>query len=114
MAATPTVNIVIPQGADFSELFTSTESDGSATNLSGYSAQAKIKKHPGASSSTSFSVSITGSTGEVTISLTDTQTAALTSGRYYYDVFLTSGGGVVSRMVEGQAFVTAGISTGVG
>ena len=111
MAATPTVNIVIPQGADFSELFTSTESDGSATNLS---AQAKIKKHPGASSSTSFSVSITGSTGEVTISLTDTQTAALTSGRYYYDVFLTSGSGVVSRMVEGQAFVTAGISTGVG
>ena len=76
--------------------------------------QAKIKKQPGATSSTSFSVSITGSTGEVTISLTDTQTAALTSGRYYYDVFLTSGGGVVSRMVEGQAFVTAGISTGVG
>lgn len=111
MASTPVVNIVIPQGADFSELFTSTETDGSATNLAGYTAAAKIKKHPGATSSTSFSISITGSTGEVTISLSDTQTTNLEPGRYYYDVYLTSGSGVVSRMVEGMAFVTAGITT---
>lgn len=111
MAATPVVNIVIPQGTDFSELFTSTESDGTATNLTGYSGAAKIKKHPGASTSTSFSVSITASTGEVTISLTDTQTTDLEPGRYYYDVYLTSSLGNVSRMVEGMAFVTAGITT---
>ena len=111
MAATPVVNIVIPQGTDFSELFTSTESDGTATNLTGYSGAAKIKKHPGASTSTSFSVSITASTGEVTISLTDTQTTDLEPGRYYYDVYLTSNVGTVSRMVEGMAFVTAGITT---
>jgi flagellar hook assembly protein FlgD len=111
MASTPVVNIVIPQGTDFSELFTSTESDGSASNLVGYTGAAKIKKHPGASTSTSFSVSIIGSTGEVTISLTDTQTTDLEPGRYYYDVYLTSGSGSVSRMVEGMAFVTAGITT---
>ena len=112
MASTPVVNIVIPQGADFSELFTSTESDGSATNLTGYSAAAKIKKHPGASTSTSFSVSITASTGEVTISLTDTQTTSLNPGRYYYDVVLKSPSGSLSRLVEGMAFVNAGITTG--
>ena len=111
MAAVPTVNIVIPQGTTFSELFTSTESDGSATNLAGYTGVSKIRKYPGASDSTSFSVSITGSTGEVTISMASSITQTLKPGRYYYDVYLTSASDVVSRMVEGQAMVTAGIST---
>tara|TARA_A100001201_G_scaffold97069_1_gene83769 strand:+ start:401 stop:733 length:333 start_codon:yes stop_codon:yes gene_type:complete len=109
--ATPVVNITIPQGTDFSEVFTSTESDGSASNLVGFTGASKIKKHPGATSSQSFSVSITGSTGEVSIAMTAGKTVALDPGRYYYDVVLTSGTGSVSRMVEGMAIVTAGITT---
>lgn len=111
MAVNPVTNISIPQGADFSKTFTSKESDGSASNLAGYSAAAKIKKHYDASTSTSFSISITASTGEVAISLTDTQTTDLDPGRYYYDVVLTSGSGSKSRLVEGMAFVRAGITT---
>jgi hypothetical protein len=111
MAVNPVINISIPQGSDFSETFVSTESDGSTSNLAGYSAAAKIKKHSGASASTSFSISITASIGEVTISLTDTQTTDLDPGRYYYDVVLTSGSGSKSRLVEGMAFVRAGITT---
>ena len=109
--ATPVVNITIPQGTDFSEVFTSTESDGSASNLVGFTGASKIKKHPGATSSQSFSVSITGSTGEVSIAMTAGKTVGLVPGRYYYDVVLTSGTGSVSRMVEGMAIVTAGITT---
>ena len=45
MTVNPVINIVIPQGFDFSEIFQSTESDGSASNLSGYSGSAKLKKH---------------------------------------------------------------------
>jgi len=111
MAVNPVINISIPQGSDFSETFVSAESDGSASNLAGYSGTAKLKKHYGATESTSFSVSITSSIGEVTISLTDTQTTNLEPGRYYYDVRLTSGAGSVSRLVEGMAFVRAGITT---
>ena len=37
MAANPVINITIPQGFDFEETFTSTETDGSASNLAGYS-----------------------------------------------------------------------------
>jgi len=109
--ATPVVNITIPQGTDFSEVFTSTESDGSASNLTGYTGASKVKKHPGATSSQSFTVSITGSIGEVSIAMTAGKTVALDPGRYYYDVVLTSGSGSVSRMVEGMAIVTAGITT---
>ena len=111
MAVNPVINISIPQGSDFSETFVSTESDGSASNLAGYSGAAKLKKHYDATDSTSFSVSITAVTGEVTISLTDDQTTSLTPGRYYYDVRLTSGSGARSRLVEGMAFVRAGITT---
>ena len=111
MAVNPVVNISIPQGADFTKTFTSKESDGSVTNLSGYSAEAKIKKHYTSTTSTSFSVGITSTTGEVTISMPSTTTVSLDSGRYYYDVKLTSGTGAVSRLVEGMAFVRAGVAT---
>ena len=111
MAAVPSVNIIIPQGTDFSEIFSSTETDGSPSNLSGYSGNSKIRKHPGATASESFSVNITGSTGEVSIAMTSGKTALLKPGRHYYDVYLTSATGTVSRMVEGMAMVTAGITT---
>lgn len=111
MASNPVINITIPQGADFSETFVSTESNGSATNLTGYSGEAKLKKHAGVSTSTSFSVSITAATGEVAIALTSGKTTNIKPGRYFYDVRLTSSTGSVSRLVEGMAIVTAGIST---
>lgn len=111
MTANPVINITIPQGADFSETFLSKESNGSASNLSGYSGVAKLKKHSEATTSTSFSVNITGLTGEVAIAMTSGTTTGLKPGRYYYDVRLTSSSGAVSRLVEGMALVTAGIST---
>jgi hypothetical protein len=111
MASNPVINISIPQGADFTETFLSKESNGAASNLAGYTGIAKIKKHSGATTSKSFSVTITGATGEVSIAMTSGATVTLEPGRYYYDVRLTSGSGAVSRLVEGMALVTAGIST---
>ena len=111
MAATPEVNIVIAQGVNFSEVFTSTETDGSASNLQGYSGASKIKKYPESPTSESFSVNITAATGEVSIAMTAGKTVKLKPGRYYYDVVLTSGSGVLSRLVQGSAMVTAGITT---
>ena len=112
MAATPVINIVIPQGSTFSEIFLSTESDGSITNLTGYTGTASMKKWYGSGTKTNFSVSITVATGEVALTLTSSQTASLEPGRYYYDVRLESSGGSVSRLVEGMALVRAGITTG--
>lgn len=112
MAVNPVINISIPQGADFSETFVSAESDGSVSNLDGYTGTAKMKKHYDSPTSTTFSVSITSGIGEVTISLPASTTSGLKPGRYNYDVRLESGTGDVSRLVEGMAFVTAGITTG--
>jgi hypothetical protein len=111
MAVNPVINISISQGSDFSETFVSTESNGTVSNLDGYSGAAKMKKHPGATTSTSFTVSIIAAIGEVAIAMTSGVTNGLEPGRYYYDVKLTSGSGAVSRLVEGMAFVRAGITT---
>jgi hypothetical protein len=113
MAATPVVNITIQQGQDFSEVFTSTENDGSASNLSGYLGFSYIKKHPDSTKYQDFQVSITGSTGEVSVAMTSGKTSKLDPGRYYYDIVLKSPSGSLSRFVEGMALVNAGITTGI-
>jgi hypothetical protein len=48
--------------------------------------------------------------GTVSIALTAAQTNALASGRYVYDVEITSSGGVVTRVLEGQVEVTPGVT----
>ena len=104
-------NIFIDQGTDFSITVDVTDTSGSALNMSGYSASAQIRKTYGSSSvSSTFSTSIAEGTGQVTLSLTDTQTTALESGRYVYDLNVTSGGGQTTRVVEGQAIVTPGVT----
>jgi len=104
-------NIFIDQGTDFSITVDVTDTSGGALNMSGYSAAAQIRKTYGSSSvSSTFSTSIAEATGQVTLSLTDTQTTALESGRYVYDLNVTSGGGQTTRVVEGQAIVTPGVT----
>jgi|TARA_B100001094_G_scaffold327456_1_gene385698 hypothetical protein len=104
-------NIFIDQGTDFSITVDVTDTSGGALNMSGYSAAAQIRKTYGSSSvSSTFSTSIAENTGQVTLSLTDTQTTALESGRYVYDLNVTSGGGQTTRVVEGQAIVTPGVT----
>ena len=44
------------------------------------------------------------------MSLTDTVTTAMTSGRYVYDVVLTDSSGDKTRVLEGQAILTPGVS----
>ena len=61
--------------------------------------------------SATFTVSFPDRTdGRVKISLSSTITSALRPGRYCYDILLDSGT-AKTRVVEGSALVTAGITT---
>ena len=46
----------------------------------------------------------------VTLNLTDTQTTALDSGRYVYDIIQTASDGLKTRLMEGQLIVTPSVS----
>lgn len=104
-------NLYIDQGTDFSVTVDVTDSAGEILELSGYTASAQIRKTYSSSSvSATFSTSISELSGQVTLSLTDTQTSAIEAGRYVYDLNITSGGGTTTRVVEGQAIVTPGVT----
>ena len=105
-------NIFIDQGATFTTTLTINDSNGSALDLTNYTAIAQIRKSPSSSTSTSFTVAFASdrTTGQLTISLTDTQTTALEAGRYNYDVLITASGGDKTRAVEGIANVNASVS----
>lgn len=99
-------NIIIDQGTTFSTVINLTDDNGDPIDLTGYSGDAEMRKHYTSSNSQSFSVSLGGTGGTVTLSLSASQTANLTAGRYVYDVEVTSGSNVVSRIVEGIVTVT--------
>ena len=104
-------NIFIDQGADFTTTVTVTDSNGDAVSLVGYSALAQIRKSYSSSTSTDFTTSISNASGgEITITLSDTQTAALEAGRYLYDVLITASGGDKTRVVEGQVTVNPSVT----
>ena len=105
-------NIFIDQGATFSKTITVKDTSGNALNLTGFTAIAQIRKSPSSSTSTAFTVAFVSprTTGQITISLTDTQTTALEAGRYNYDVLITSGTNVKTRVVEGIATVNPSVS----
>ena len=104
-------NIFIDQGATFTTTVTVTDSNGDAVNLSGYSVAAQIRKTFLSSSATAFTATISNaSSGEITISLTDTHTTALEAGRFVYDVLITASGGTKTRVVEGQVTVNPSVT----
>ncbi len=105
-------NIIIDAGADFNQIFTLEGSNNSALNLSGYSATAKMKKHPASLNDTaSFSVSIVNAQlGQLKISLGSATTKDIKPGRYSYDILLVSNAGIKSRVIGGSAIVTAGVT----
>jgi hypothetical protein len=110
--AVPAVNLTIDKGTDFEATFTVTNSDGSAFSLNNYAATAKIRKHPTASASKSFSTTITVATGEIKISMSAANTSGLTAGRNYYDLIITnSSTNKITKVFEGTAIVTDTVST---
>ncbi len=105
-------NLTVNTGTTFSQIFTLESADtNSATDLTGYSASAQMRKHPGSSSATDFSTTITDPTGgKIRVGLTTSQTSSLKPGRFMYDVLITDAAGEVTRVLEGSVLVREGVT----
>jgi hypothetical protein len=105
-------NIFIDQGADFSTTVTISDSSNSALDLTGYTALAQVRKTYESTTSTAFTATFASdrTTGQITISLTDTQTSTLEHGRYVWDLLITDAAGSKTRVVEGIATVNPSVS----
>jgi hypothetical protein len=51
-------------------------------------------------------ISVTGAAGQFDVHATAAQTGAIDEGTYYYDIEITSQGGIVTRLAQGQIVVT--------
>jgi hypothetical protein len=105
MAAVSVVNLTIHKGTYFEETFQLAAEDSSGLNLINNIATAKLRKHPSSPTSHTFSTTLTVADSTVKISMGSTITTALPSGRCYYDVILTTSGGMISKVVEGNVIV---------
>lgn len=105
-------NLVVYQGSDFQNTFFVTDDNGAQFDLTDYTGESKIKKHYSSSASTAMQVNINPpeNSGSVTLTLTNSVTAAMTPGRYVYDVVLTSSFGIKSRVLEGILTVVEGVT----
>jgi len=104
-------NLTVDQGSTFSASIDITDTEDNILVLTGYTVAGQIRKTYDSSTAVNFTGSVSNATsGEVTISLTATQTNALVAGRYVYDVEITSAGGTVTRVIEGQVEVTPGVT----
>lgn len=100
-------NLVIDQGTTYSLTITVSDATGLPVNLTGYTLRSQLRKSYGATSYTAFTTSSeTPASGELTISLTATQTSALKPGRYVYDVEIVDTNSAVTRVLEGIITVT--------
>ena len=103
-------NITIDQGSDFSVTIDVTNSDDSVFDLTGYTVASQMRKnYASLSPAATFTCKHSGSSGEITISLTSNTTNSIEPGRYLYDVEITANN-VITRVVEGIATVTPGIT----
>jgi len=105
-------NLLIYQGSDFIIDFTVENDNGTDFNLTGYTVACLIKKHYTSSTSQTVTAAVLSpaTSGRIQLSLTNSQTAAMKSGRFVYDVVITSSTGLKSRVLEGSVSVLEGVT----
>ena len=109
MAVQPgTYNITLQRRADYSVLLQFKDSNDAVIDLTCYTAYAQVWNEGRTTKYADFSVAYTNRTnGQITISLTDTQTATFID-ELRYDVLLENGSGLREYYLEGVIFVSQG------
>jgi hypothetical protein len=97
----------IEQGVDSTRQFIWKDSDGNPVNLTGYTARMQLRKSVSDAnvllelSTSNSGISITGSTGTISLYFKKADTTGVTWVEGVYDLELTSPGGLTTRLIEG-------------
>jgi hypothetical protein len=108
-------NIIADQGATFNRVITWNDSDGDPVDLGGYTARMQVRQRY-VSTSTVLSltsgsgITLGGALGTITLLVSASATAEVATGEYLYDLELVSGGGVVTRLLQGSFTVRAEVT----
>lgn len=104
--------VEITRGADFAHVFTWKNPAGTAVDVTGYTAEFTIDNRDGTEAvqvtSASGAITLGGTAGTITASLTVAQTTALTHAAAHggtYSLVLTSSGGAVAPVASGPVAI---------
>jgi len=103
------LDLTIEQGATFSRVITIKDNSNVAVDITSDTFAGQVRKrHQSASTEAAFSFTITdAANGEVTATISSTDTAAMTPGDFVYDIEWTQASdSSVTRLLEGVARVT--------
>ena len=106
-------DIIIEAGATFQFRITWKTPEGTPIDLTGYAARMKVKASYGGAtlfslSSPSAGIALGGAAGTIDVTISATDTAAAigdAESTAVYDLEVQSGAGVVTRIVQGKAFL---------
>jgi hypothetical protein len=109
-----TYNIKCPQGATFDRTFTISVG-GTPMNLTGYTAAMQVRETydsttPIVSLTNGSGITLGGTAGTITVVVTSTQSAAIPSGSFAYDLELQAGDGQVTRLLQGSFNVVGNVT----
>ena len=102
-------NLIVDQGANFVYKINLIDQSGNPFNITGYTANAQIRKTYTSTTYNTISCNVAGSNGVITLSMNATSTANLASNRYVYDLEI-SNNNIVSRIAEGFVTVNPGVT----
>lgn len=111
------LDITIQQGGTFNLILIWQDQNGNAVNLTGYSADMRIKSSAGASttlhesSTSNGEITLGASTGYITIIIAAATTAAFNWLSAVYDLKMTDGSGNIIYLVGGAAVLNAQVTT---
>lgn len=107
-------DITIYQGATFATSFVYQDDNGTAVNLTGYTAQMQIREENThevlLDLTTTAGLTITAASGKVDIAITAAQSAAFEVQNAEYDLLIKSTGGTVTPLMRGAFVVTPRIT----
>jgi hypothetical protein len=97
-------DLYIEKGTTFRRVFNLSNDDDSVVDLTGYSARLQVREKATDDDPLATwtpQLTIDEEAGEITLLLTDVQTAALEFNKGVYDLEIESAGGETSRLLEG-------------
>ncbi len=111
-----TYNMTCNQGATFKRTITWLEPNKDPINLTGYTSRMQVRTAANAASTIleltteNSRITLGGTAGTVSMTVAANVTANLTPGLYVYDLEVVSGGGEVTRLIEGNFNVKAEVT----
>lgn len=132
-------DLYVNEGETFSHVHTHKDANGTAVDLTGYSAAMSVKRYPGESitpqaylstgaDADGGTLTLGGANGQVTIAMTADETNDLLPGvdisalvpphirrrsateQFVYDLILTDASGTVTRALEGRLYVRRAVT----